>query len=275
MKKWFFVSLILFDLSFGQYQFSTKYFSTTGNYTDSLKSKTAGDSYFIQFELKNSIRVIAHLDNLQIKNSTWHYGQKNYLLNTTFSSYPWFYNFTVAQISGKFDYQPSIYSYNDNSNLYSAGLTYYKNLWYFGGQITHLSARGILTSDLLTQQKINSLTLRVEKYLTPQIFLSFKPHFANLSDGRNLTSLGGEVTYFPFEFISLNAGGFIGKRAYFFNSDLLTLFNQNETQLNQIKGQINITPIKEVTFSAIYQKTKFETFSIKYLTLGATFKIDL
>lgn len=277
MIRWLSLTLFLFEfeLGFAQHQISAKLFSTNGNYSDSLKSTTHSNSYFVQYELLNSIRIIAHLDNLQIKYSTWHYRQQNYLLNTTFNNYPWFYNFTVAQISGKYEYQPFVFTYNDNSNLYSAGVIYYQNLWYYGGQITHHNARGILTSDSLPQQKIYSLTLRVEKYLTPKLFLSLKPHYTNLSDGRNLTSVGGELTYLPFDLISLNVGGFIGKRAYYFNSDLLTLFNQNETQLNQLKGQVNITPIKQLTFLVAYQKIKFQSYSINYLTLGVSVKLDL
>jgi len=46
-------------------------------------------------------------------------------------------------------------------------------------------------------------------------------------------------------------------------------------QLNQLKEQVNITPIRQLTFLVAYQKTKFQSYSINYLTLGASVKLDL
>lgn len=120
----------------------------------------------------------------------------------------------------------------------------------------------------ILQQSTNQFTGRLEWIAGPRIFLSLKPSYVKPKDGRSLTSVAGKIHYLPVNQLLLKVGGMIGKRAYYFDSDILTIFNQDETQKNLIFGQLEYSPVKQFTLILAVQHTEFETFSINYYIAG-------
>jgi hypothetical protein len=133
---------------------------------------------------------------------------------------------------------------------------------------TFENAIGIFNTNSLKHQQIHQLTGRIDYIYSPSLFLSVRPNFSSLKDGRELYSLSGKITYFPIITTSIKVYGFYGERAYYFDNDLLTLFNQDETQKYQAGVQLDYYPSYYLLLSAGVQHTKFQTISINYFVAG-------
>ena len=75
--------------------------------------------------------------------------------------------------------------------------------------------------------------------------------------------------------LSLKLYGFGGERAYYYDEDLLTMFNQNETQKNLVSLRVEYDIVKELTLIGNYQYTEFQNYIIRYYVGGLKFDLDL
>lgn len=242
------------------------YFFTYGNYNN--KSSSVSNALYLTSYLSSKVTLINHYDNLNIdlrKDTT-------YLQNTLHTGfllnfYPYYFKFHYAYKQGEYSVSDSSL-YSDHTNLYSLETMYYQNMFLVGLALTHINSNGILNSNLLNNQKINQLTLRLDYTYSPSLLFSVRPNYTNLSDGRRLYSIAGRITYFPITSSAIKLFGFAGERAYYFDNDLLTNFNQDETQKSQIGVQFDYYPSYYTLVSAGFQYTKFTSFTINYFFIG-------
>jgi hypothetical protein len=108
----------------------------------------------------------------------------------------------------------------------------------------------------------------LEKILSNELFVSLRPSFTRLNDGKNLFSASFKLHYAPMTEMVFKIGGFAGERAFYFDSDLLTIFNQNSIQKYQVFGQIEYSPIILFKLTAGYQHNRFADFNVDYLYAG-------
>ncbi len=197
----------------------------------------------------------------------WNYKQRMALAAFTYSENNNYYKLGYAFFKGDFNlysdpsYDISPFKYSDYSNLFFVDYTVYDKSWYFGGGFSYFKAKGILTLDSLKVQSAGQINLRVEKIISAQLFASIKPAYATLKDGRKLLSCAFKLHYQPVRALLLKAGGSVGNRAYYFDADLFTIFNQYETQKTNYFAQAEYTFLSPLTFVLSYQHTRFEPYN--------------
>ncbi|MHC1736497.1 MAG: hypothetical protein AB9882_00645 [Ignavibacteriaceae bacterium] len=249
---------------------SPSFYYTYGDYSNSMSSNSF--AFFNTLQISERLYLLNSYDNLNIKTPGqigWKYNQQLILGGLYYNAYPYFIKGNYAYILGKFNFSSDgSYNYNDVSHLFNLDFIYYQNLFYYGASYNYFMANGILNADSLKTRRIHQLTLRWEYIVSPDLFLSIKPNYTKVDDGRDLLSVEVKSRYLLMNRVVLTAGGFYGSRAYYFDSDLLTLFNQNYTQKYRVFGQVDFYPFDKISVSAGYQHTKFSEFSINYLIAG-------
>lgn len=252
----FFVKNIKADSTF----VSPSIYYTKGSYSEGRKSESI--AFYNMFQLSEKLYLLNHYDNLKIDSIDWNYLQQTFLIGVLADFLPVVVKFNFAHYMGDFKYLPFPFESTDYSNLYSTDLFYYTDGYYFGASYTHLNQIGY------KKQTSNQITLRFEKILSDEFFISFKPSYVNLIDGRNLYSAALKIHYMPVNELLFKIGGFGGERAYYFDTDLLTLFNQDDTQKYQLFAQAEYSFIKELKLIFAYQHTEFNSFNIDYYIAG-------
>lgn len=265
-----FVLLIVFLAQPVSYSDSTyyapSYYYTLGNYSNNNSSNSHAvylTSYLgYRFTLNNHYELL----NINISKD-WDYTQHTFLGGGLINYYPYFYKFYYSYKRGVFSKNNNDI-YTDHSNLFSLEAMYYHYLYYFGLHYTFANANGILNIDSLNKQQVHQITGRIDHIFSPSVYLSIRPNVSILSDGRNLYSVAGKATCFLYPSLAVKVNGFVGRRAYYFDSDILTIFNQDETQQYQAGIQIDYYPFYHLLISAGYQNTKFQSYKINYFVAG-------
>lgn len=263
--KLLFSIFFLTSFAFAQLEEETFYLSpsvfyTNGNYSNDINSNSI--SFYNTFELFKSLYLINHFDYLTIRGRDYNYHQLSFLAGGIVDLFPYWIKFNYAHYKGNYNYLPYEYSYSDYTNLYNLDLVYYLDWYYFGTSYSFYNQTGFENTHS------HQLTIRLEKILSDEFFISIKPHFTALKDSKILFAAYAKLHYAPIYNFVLKAGGFTGERKYYFDSDLLTIFNQNAVQKHQIFGQIEYSPANFMKLIAGYQHNKFTDFSVDYLYAG-------
>lgn len=269
------IFLFLFSsvLSFAQeeneiFYLSPSVFYTFGSYSTNQKSNSI--SFYNTLQLFDKFYLINHYDHLLIDYNEYGYKQQTFLAGGIVDLFPSFIKFNYSHYKGDFSYKPVIFNSNDFTNLYNVDLVFYEEWNYFGASYTHLNQIG---SAFVSSHQV---TLRLERILSKEFFISLKPNFVHLDNGKNLFSAAVKFHYAPIYDLILKVGGFAGERIFYFDSDLLTIFNQNYIHKLQIFGQVEYNPTYLFKIIAGYQHNKFADFDVDYLYAGikANFYID-
>ncbi|HAB51578.1 MAG: hypothetical protein A2315_16955 [Ignavibacteria bacterium RIFOXYB2_FULL_35_12] len=265
MKRFFLLFIFTASLTFAQYSYETLYLSpsvyfTNGNYSTSVKSNSI--SFYNTLQLIKEFYLINHYDHLLIDDKEYDYKQQTFLAGGIVDLFPYYIKFSYAHYKGDFDYKPFSFSFNDYTNLYNIDLVYYVDWFYLGAAYTHLNQIGF------AKAASNQVTVRLERILSNEFFISVKPNFTRLDNGKNLFSASLKLHYAPIADFLLKVGGFAGERAFYFDSDLLTIFNQNYVQKYQAFGQVEYSLLALFNVIAGYQHNKFTDFNVDYLYAG-------
>lgn len=272
MKIFLLLFLFLSNLTSAQNSEETFYLSpsvyySTGDYSTNQKSNAI--TFYNTAQLAREFYLINSYDHLLIDSKEYDYKQQTFLAGGLLDLFPYYFKFHYAHYKGDYNYKPNVFSSNDFTNLYNTDLFYYIDGFYFGAAYTHLNQIG--SAEVVS----NQVTLRLEKILSNELFISLKPNFTHLTDGQNLFSSALRFHYAPIPELVFKVSGFIGERAFYFDSDLLTIYNQNYIQKFQILGQVEYSPFYLIKFTAGYQHNKFTDFNVNYLYAGikANFQI--
>lgn len=239
---------------------SPSIYYTSGDYSTDQKSKEF--SFYNTVQLMHELYLINHYDYLLIDANEYDYKQQTFLAGGLLDMFPYYFKFHYSHYKGEYNYTPTSFTSQDFTNLYNIDVFYYINWFYFGASYAHLNQIG--SANLIS----NQITLRIEKILSDEFFISFKPNYTHLSDGQNLYSSAVKLHYAPLPELVFKVGGFIGKRAFYFDSDLLTIYNQNDIQKYQVSGLVDFVPISLLKFTLGYQHNKFTNFNVNYLFAG-------
>ncbi len=255
---------------------SPSFYFTYGDYSN--KNVSTSFVFYNTLQLTEKFFLVNSYDNLTItapNSAGWSYKQQMLSGGVFANFFPFYYKFTYAHLKG--DFKLKGYSgadYSDYSNLYNLDFVYYKNLFYYGFSYSYINSHGVLTADSLEKQSAHQLSLKLEYIIHPKVFLSLKPNFSKIEDGRNLYSVAYKIHYLPLPELLFKVGGFIGERAYFFDPDLLIIFNQNETQKLQVFGTVEYFPSYLLKLAVSFQHSEFAGYSIDYYTAGVKLNLN-
>ena len=68
--------------------------------------------------------------------------------------------------------------------------------------------------------------------VNPKFSLELNPLYTSIIDGRKLYTASLTLNYHTTKSLVLKLYGFTGEHSYYYDEDLLTMFNRNETQNN-------------------------------------------
>ena len=257
-------------------------FFTYGDYSNKFNSTSF--AFFNTIQLTSRLFLNNAYDNITIKTPKsvgWDYKQNYVLAGLYYNNYPEFYKFNFAYINGKLGYNDSAstgtsqYIDNNSDNSYIANIEYlrYSYPFYFGLSYTYFSTNAASTSlgyssDSITSQISNQITLRFDYIPSYESMITLRPNITLLKDGRNLFSIYGRLTYLILPEVLMKVGGFIGERALYFDTETLLTFNQNFTQKHQYFVNADFYVLPKLTLYLGYQNTKFTEYSIDYYYLG-------
>ena len=233
---------------------------TSGTYSNTMTS--SGYDAFTSLGLTGGDYLIAGFSTMNIDSSTWKYGQKTIILGAFGNYYPFYLKANYGFVSGTYERKDVQYTYDDNIDIFNASAIYNWDLFYFGIHGSYVNGTGY--------KNIQSVQvgLRTDWLLSPTMSFSIDPLYSYISDGRKLYSIGGEFVVVPFPSFKIQASGSVGRRAYYFNPELLTIFNQDQTQSLLWGGRIEYGIWGPISLVGSYQSTKFTGYTIQYATAG-------
>ena len=265
MRKGFFLG-VLFLLAVNAYSqlgnssIAPSVYYTNGKYSNTMSS--IGVDAFSVIGIKSGDYFLGGFSTMNIDSSLWKYDQTMFVVGVIGNYYPFYFKANYGFIKGTYNRKDVVYSYDDKTNIFNGTVMYNLDLFYFSFHNAFVNTVGY--------KNVQSFQtgLRTDWLFLPAVSFSLDPVYSQISDGRKLFSIGGEITLLPFSSLKIQASGFVGKRAYFFNSELLTIFNQDETQNSLIGGRVEYGIWGPITIIASYQSTKFSGYSITYSTIG-------
>ncbi|MBI2416912.1 MAG: hypothetical protein HYV28_03250 [Ignavibacteriales bacterium] len=218
-------------------------------------------------------------DNLMIKSNDWKYRQQTILGGFTYNSYPNSFKAYYAYLPATFSYLPRLaagtpsFDYSNFSNLLAFEANRYIDEWNLGAAFVHMHAIGPVANVKETQSSLQ-LTLRAEYQFMDELTVTLRPSFfSSQRDGRELFSTAIKAQYQFAPGVILKAGGMAGVRAYYFDTDLLTVFNQDESQTQSLNIQCDYTISGSISAAALYVHSEFNGFQINYFGFGLKGKI--
>lgn len=247
-------------------------FVTSGNYSSSRSS--LGTDFFLPVTFNSQYTIGAGFSAVTIKEPGWEYKQTLIPVTAGYFSYPWQGRLAYTSLSGNYDYKLLTgYNYKDKGGIISGELHYWKDYDNFGLHYAFHDYSGILNTDSLKGITVQQIQARYEFVIMPELYLSLRPGASLLSDDRNLYFLAAKLHYFPMPELILRTGGFVGKRAYYFDNDTFTLFNQFPTQKSQVYIQAEYYPLLNLKLTAGFQTTQFEGYNINYIYGGVSIPV--
>lgn len=233
---------------------------TAGTYSGGARS----DSYsgYASISFQRSEYLVAGYDRMLIEASTWSYNQHLFVVGGQKNIYPFYLKINYGGLKGTFILPSVRYSYDDQIDMLNGGVLYNMDLFFVGPTYTYVNVRGYKTL------QCHQVGLLGEWIIDPAFSVSLAPLYTTLTDGRSLVSATALMAYSPAQELVLQVSGLWGKRAYYFNPALLTVFNQDETQENIWSVRAEYTVGGVVTLIGSYQSTEFTGYTVKYLALG-------
>ena len=271
MKKSLNVILLIIFLSsniaFTQSVFAPSVYYTYGDYSTDNFSNDVAAFASIKIAAKGDY-LIAGFDKLLIKNPDYDFDQKMFVAGIIKNEYPFYFKLNYAHINGNFESNTNpVLNYTDKTNLINGGLLYNFDLFFIGFTYTYLNLDGL--------KSINSHQVETDIIwqASPKFIFSVKPLYTYVTDGRRLFSTNVKFDFPVSNIFKLSADISVGKRAYYFNPELLTIYNQDETQKTTASVRVEYQFIKAVRIIASYQYAEFNNFNINYFIGGIKFSL--
>lgn len=232
-------------------------YATRGQYDDGHSND--GSAYAtVNWNLRQYLTV--GYDRLLIRRGNWDYTQQIGIAGTSLSSGRWGLRCAAGRIDG--DYSDSSFAYADHTELFSGEVLWMR--WDYGAGLGSVRT----TSFGATRVSTNQFTGRLYSTLSPVIWLTIRPTYDWVSDGRRLSSLLSHLDYAPRPNVMIRADAMIGQRMYYFDNDLLTIFNQIETQEGLFSAQVDWWATKRLMLMGKWIRTSFDEYDITYYVAG-------
>lgn len=244
-------------------------FYTYGSYSNSNSLNSV--SAYLPFFYKQYYLVFGY-ENIKLVDKNWKYNQENYLLNPIAIFYPFYFKGTYGYIKGNFDYNPEDYKYDDASVIYNFDFIYSINYKYFvGAYYTYIDAKlnqrqGF--DSLVFKVKANEVGLRFEYIPHYRVFISIKPTYTQLRVKEKYFGVQTTFNYLLFYNLLISTNFSFGDFKYYFDPDILTFFDQYETQTFKAGAKIEYTFLDNYKLVLSYNHNKFDKYEINYFTVG-------
>lgn len=266
-NKFILFCLLAVNLTFGGEPISStpSFFYTKGLYSGFNSSNSYAWYAPVSFSWKANFSL--SYENLSISGKGWNYKQQFGTVGYSGRFDNFIIKANYGHIKGDYNLNPNYYISSDYTNLLAGEVIYnYKNL-FWGAEYIHQNVIGF------NNLKADHYILRFENIFNYNLYGSIRPAYVRLTDGRSLLSISGKIHYLPLYQLLLKAGGHYGNRAYYFDNDLLTIYNQNDTQKYSAWLQAEYAFIKEFALIASFQHSAFTSYSINYYIAGVKVKI--
>ncbi|MCP5061617.1 MAG: hypothetical protein GY936_04030 [Ignavibacteriae bacterium] len=239
---------------------------TKGSYSNDNSSNSFSGYFSLQINQNNYLTF--GYDNLKITNPAWEYAQDFFVIGGMKNFYPFYLKANLGYIKGNLN-ENDFTIYSDKINIYNLSILYNWNHFYFGGGATYQILSGL--------NEINTLHSELKIVLAPSKKFSFKlsPAITSASDDRELYSIGGELFYQPFNFFNFSVSGFVGERAFYFNPDNLTIYNQYETQKSSASLTFRALTNMPLNLIGSFQYTDFSDYQINYISVGLKYRFNI
>jgi hypothetical protein len=263
-------------------------FATFGDYTNGGTSREF--SGFVTYAVNNRQYFTVGYSDESISFPESKYHQQMPVGGVLLSRLPFSVKVYYAHIVGNYTYKPFRgFDYDDRADVVSGEVAFTRYPFTFGVAYAHFTGNGLSYADNFMgkapKQNADQLTGRISVALSPRWTVIARPNVVRVKDGRNLTSLAMKLVYLPHRRWTATGGGFIGERAYYFDNDLLTIFNQNDTQRGMIFGEAEFRAGKGFSLTAEYLYTRFaytpvfpapgRDYDIRYVVAGIKYYLPL
>lgn len=271
MRKTIFVVLLMFSGIYADsLQVYTSVFGTYGSYSDGTTSKAG--SVYLTLGLNYRHHFTLGYDYLKKDAGSWNYNQQFGTIGTTLNYDPFYLKASYGHIKGKYDDTTGYISY-DYLNIYSAEVLLREKSFYFGAGINHMYLNGF------EKRNINQVTARVDYYDGYTWYLSVRPVYTMLTTDNSVSSMGSRnkrnllSVALKFNYLLTpgwvgKLGGSFGKRAYYYDNDLYTIYNQDENQEMMLSAGIDWYATWRTVINIGYQYNKFDGYDVNYLIAG-------
>ena len=285
MKKIIILLMIVYINSFAQdfnLSVTPSSFYTYGNYN---KKKTSQSySAYASFAFNYYDLITLGYDNTIINDKAeFKYKQDFFLISGLKNLFPYYIKFNYGYLDGSYDYKPYKYTYKDFTNIYNVSFLRYFDGFYSGLSYSHINVNGHKAT------KINQLQLIFDWITLPQLIVSYRGIYTTVKsdlpiyeeflqgetsdDDRKLFSNNISLNYYASLSLFLRAEISTGKRAYFFNTDYLTFFNQDDTQNLSFLSKIDYELFSNFRINFTYQYLTLDHSKINYYSLGLRYYV--
>ncbi|MCK6603372.1 MAG: hypothetical protein L6Q59_00610 [Ignavibacteriaceae bacterium] len=263
MKKVLILSLLLFtgSLTFADSTYVyASYFYTYGDFSNKGTSNDHGA--YISTVLGYTNILSGAFNKINREDKDWLYEQNSFFAGYTKVLFPLYLKANFAHITGTFDYKPYEYQYKDKTNLFNIGAAYYVPWFYLSAGATYLNVDGFKPVD------VYSGVLRADYVPSWYFSLTLAPQYTKVSDGRSMFGLNVKLNWMINNNLIFRGSAFTGERAYHFDSDLFTIYNQDETQKLLLSGTIEHRLFNSVALQLSYQYNDFTNYQVNYYIAG-------
>ncbi|MCX8056797.1 MAG: hypothetical protein N3F03_04210 [Ignavibacteria bacterium] len=267
-SKIFILFIISFSKIFSQINlhFQPSAYFTYGSYSN--KTISTQYSLFTSLSPNQIDYFVFGYDGINLKHDFWKYNQNNLSVGLHY----WIPDLNLklkldyVYLKGKYSDDLTTQPLIDNASLISPEIIYGYYPSFYGIGYARFNQKG--------NNKIqsNQFYVRLGYYPHYKLLISLLPSFhltENLSSNQSkYLSLQTAIFYSPIYELSIGTTFTIGSRKFFYNPDLMVLYNQLETQTGNYSIQLNYNFFKNFVASLNYQKSRFAGYEIDYFVIG-------
>jgi len=243
-------------------------FYTIGKYSN--KTLSESKAVYGSINLNQDFILSTGIDVISLNQEQWKYDQNSFFLSGIKVFTPFYLKFASSYIKGRYsEKQNDLYNYTDENLSLTPELVYKFNWNYVGIAYNYFKA-----SKGFQILKAQSLTLRFDTFLDFFTYLSIRPNLYIENSSKKFFSVSTKLTRWITSDFVVSGTLVAGKRRYYFDNDLLTIYNQYDLQKIVAGFNLDYSLIDEVTISGGYQYTKFENYEINYVFLGLRTKLS-
>lgn len=242
-------------------------YATFGDYSNAVQSVefaaflTASDNDF-HF-------LTVGFSDLQIDHADWTYHQQFGVGALTLLRYPYRAKAAYGRAEGRYAAKPFAYEYRDRGELAAVELLRMFGNVRCGASYAYYDLRGNLP------QGANNYALRCDIRPAALLSVTAQPGYTKTRDGRSLYALAASAALRLHRRIDLKTGGFAGKRAFYFDHDLLVLHNQTETQTGRVFVRTDVAVTRSLNGMLEFIHSRFDGYHINHFVLGLNARLPL
>ncbi len=257
-------------------------FYTYGVYDNNKNS--VGYSAYATLGINYYDAITLSYDNTKIiDKNEFNYNQNSFMVSAIKNFYPYYIKANYAYLNGKYNYKPFKFEYSDNTNLFNLSLNRIFTNIFTGISYTFINVNGNKSVE------INQPQFLVDYIISPYLILSYRFVYSSIQskspiyedflvgeisdDNRKLISHNISLNWYINSSVFTKVELLFGKRSYFFNTDYLTFYNQDDTQNLHIISRIDAELFNNFRINFVYQNLSLDHSKINYYSLGLKYNI--